>query len=837
MKFKILLLLIPFLIVPVFCTNLQNDNFSKSDDYPFILEKEFGADPFHFLPIDIDKDGKDEFFEIAERKDSSYTLRLYRDPSAFTIKEWRITEGIITNPPFTFGDNNGEIFILVPIRIKNKAYLTVCKTNVDTLINHEITSGVDSDNNGFWDGHVTPRAAVDLNGDGAKDILLIVFTPHDLHPRGVIAYDLKNSTELWNFEAGAYINNILTADINEDGLIEIILGSSAVNNGSNKKGTNDSRSYLIVLDHNGIEITKKQWDKFTNCDIAVLDIDGDKKLEIISLVTYKDFDDIKKGRLTLWEGLAENSEKETRMSLHNPRLAVGDINQDGKEELIVSNDIDNKITVLGEFFDEILESHINIFPGNIIVEDINGDGKVEIIISGNKGTIVYDNQMKPLAQSNMGMHAHIAKRGYDESDYLVLTDGIERYAFLMKPNISHYTIRYSWLLLGFVFGMIVFWLIGYLFLKSKTQKSYLKFYKEILETFPFTTFLTNHKGNVLKLTNFNDTYFKIRQDEIRGSNCLEILEDEIKEHVEKLIVKIHKKELRGNETARSELHSLNNEKILISVCPILKKNGKLEGYFIWFQDVTRQKEMERAFEWAAVSQRLSHELKNPLHTVLLTLQRLQMAYQADKAKNRHKYDEYSDSIIEEVERLRKITDGFMKFTKQKPPDFEIFSSARLIKVIEKKAAEWLPEYLEFKVDAENRLPEIYVDIEQMQQVFINVFDNAVKAMRGRGRLNFRATTEQVIDSNSENNHNEFVVFEISDTGDGIPESEIAKLFDPYMSIRQGGTGLGLTICKKILEDHNGSISIQSKMGVGTTVVISLPVFHPKWMEKTKNEKK
>lgn len=92
------------------------------------------------------------------------------------------------------------------------------------------------------------------------------------------------------------------------------------------------------------------------------------------------------------------------------------------------------------------------------------------------------------------------------------------------------------------------------------------------------------------------------------------------------------------------------------------------------------------------------------------------------------------------------------------------------------------------------------------------------------RLTLQINSAQWIEPNGTNGNNEVILFEISDTGCGVAEDKIPELFDPYISLRDGGTGLGLTICKKIVVDHNGNISIHSKKGVGTTVKIEIPVF-------------
>ena len=104
------------------------------------------------------------------------------------------------------------------------------------------------------------------------------------------------------------------------------------------------------------------------------------------------------------------------------------------------------------------------------------------------------------------------------------------------------------------------------------------------------------------------------------------------------------------------------------------------------------------------------------------------------------------------------------------------------------------------------------DPEFLRSVFNNLFINAVQAMGGEGgKLNVRISPE-----------NGFVRFDISDTGIGISEENLSKVFEPYFSTKETGTGLGLAIVHKIVELHNGSIDIESKVGDGTKFTVKLP---------------
>jgi len=108
---------------------------------------------------------------------------------------------------------------------------------------------------------------------------------------------------------------------------------------------------------------------------------------------------------------------------------------------------------------------------------------------------------------------------------------------------------------------------------------------------------------------------------------------------------------------------------------------------------------------------------------------------------------------------------------------------------------------------------VNADRSQVKQVFLNVFLNAVQAMDGGGTL----SVEDIVLENGK------TLVRVSDTGPGISEEDLDKVFDPFFTTKKGGTGLGLSICYTIVKAHGGEIELRSRLGKGTTVLVTLPV--------------
>jgi signal transduction histidine kinase len=123
-----------------------------------------------------------------------------------------------------------------------------------------------------------------------------------------------------------------------------------------------------------------------------------------------------------------------------------------------------------------------------------------------------------------------------------------------------------------------------------------------------------------------------------------------------------------------------------------------------------------------------------------------------------------------------------------------------------------PENITITVQTEEELPNVMTDPELMKRVFSNLVTNAIQAMPNGGSLSIGFT-----------HSNRNVSVSIQDTGVGIPEENLAKLFRPLFTTKAKGQGLGLPVCKRLVEAHGGTISVQSKLGAGSTFTVNLPI--------------
>lgn len=209
---------------------------------------------------------------------------------------------------------------------------------------------------------------------------------------------------------------------------------------------------------------------------------------------------------------------------------------------------------------------------------------------------------------------------------------------------------------------------------------------------------------------------------------------------------------------------------------------------------------------------VSHEIKNPLGIIHSTAEILNKRLRDQAPSSKH----LAEIIITETSRLDDIVREFLDFARPQVPHFATTTiNDPLIKVIEFMQ----PELAKKQVTLEQNLdPEIQpIDIDQnlLYRAFLNLFVNAIQAMPEGGTL---SVTSSLASEGQKKN----IVIRITDTGIGISEEKLGMIFTPFYTNKNRGTGLGLAIVKNIIEEHNGTIDVQSEIGEGATFIITLP---------------
>jgi nitrogen fixation/metabolism regulation signal transduction histidine kinase len=228
------------------------------------------------------------------------------------------------------------------------------------------------------------------------------------------------------------------------------------------------------------------------------------------------------------------------------------------------------------------------------------------------------------------------------------------------------------------------------------------------------------------------------------------------------------------------------------------------------------KRAEKAAAWKEVAQKLAHEIKNPLTPIQLSAERLKRRYHSKPEGYNQILDECTDTIIDEVERLRRLLDEFSQFARM-PAINPVLTSLNAVVNDSLRFYGEMPENIELITQYDNELPDVMIDPDQTKRAFFNIIKNAIESMPDGGRL-IVSTRNKVTTSDEK-----CIEAEFSDTGIGMSAEAIERLFTPHFSTKRGGAGLGLTIVKMIIDDQGGNINAISEEGKGTTFVIKIPI--------------
>ena len=212
-----------------------------------------------------------------------------------------------------------------------------------------------------------------------------------------------------------------------------------------------------------------------------------------------------------------------------------------------------------------------------------------------------------------------------------------------------------------------------------------------------------------------------------------------------------------------------------------------------------------------LTRELVHEIRNPLNSINLNLQILEEDLSVENPSSPSDLQQRVRRIRGEVERLDRILTDFGRYAKLPPLTFETCNLAMLIEeVLDFNEPEAQRQKVQVNREIQE-LPPVQLDQSQFKQALLNLIINGVQAMEAGGSLTVRAKP-----------FNGGIQIDVEDTGQGIEPDRLDKIFDLFISTKENGTGVGLTIVKQVIEGHGGRVNVESNPGHGTTFSILLP---------------
>ncbi|WP_323007735.1 PAS domain-containing sensor histidine kinase [Pseudorhodobacter sp.] len=267
------------------------------------------------------------------------------------------------------------------------------------------------------------------------------------------------------------------------------------------------------------------------------------------------------------------------------------------------------------------------------------------------------------------------------------------------------------------------------------------------------------------------------------------------------------------------------ESLLVRMSVRRSDTGALEGYVVAFDDVTDLVSAQRMAAWGDVARRIAHEIKNPLTPIQLSAERIKRKFGPLLGDQATDLNQYADVIIRQTNDLRRIVDEFSKFARMPEPVRREEDITRILKDAVMLQEAGHPN-VQFVTDIAEGPILMDLDATMISQALINLIKNGSEAtetyMEKNSSIGFVPEIRIALAAQADH-----VVIHIADNGVGLPPDR-ARLFEPYVTTREKGTGLGLPIVKKIIEEHGGTLALldaeqfEGNTHSGAVAEISLP---------------
>ncbi len=342
---------------------------------------------------------------------------------------------------------------------------------------------------------------------------------------------------------------------------------------------------------------------------------------------------------------------------------------------------------------------------------------------------------------------------------------------------------------------------------GKSTLANMQLYTEnVIESIPAGLLTLNGQGEIVSSNRRAEMLLSRTLQEMKGQNLEELFSPLPSGLLEEQKLLLEKNVLCHDSNG-------GNIPVELSTSPLLDHDGQHNGLVIIIRDMREIKKIEQQLE---LSRRLAslgkmaagvaHEIRNPLGTLRGFAQ-----YFGNEAGEGTDGKKYAELMISEVDRLNQTISSLLQFARAREPQrVQVYVSELFEKLESLVAVDIVAEHIFYHQKCDPAL-SLFADPDLLLQVLLNLVKNSISVTDAGGEV--RLSAQQFGDG---------VQIEVTDTGHGMTEEELERLFDPFFSTRKDGTGLGLAVSHQIVEQHHGRIEVKSTLGLGTTMKVILP---------------
>lgn len=645
----------------------------------------------------------------------------------------------------------------------------------------------------------------DIDNDGVNELFLAGLSGFSCYPRGIWVIDSKTGEEKWHYELASNFRSFLYKDLDGDGEEEIIISTQAFKNHSNIVNQMDDRhSYLLIFSKKGELLLKEEMVRgYSRLDSFAEDIDGDGAIELIMVKTtwgnqherngvslYRWI----KGRLIL---VREHQLEEA--FARKSTVICQDIDNDGRQELFILT-AEHELLLFNNMLEIIARNRSADLARICRVADLDNDGSYEAVcVSLDGSLVILDKALNcKLIDSNEDRSPskiEIYDPGFGKKKQIMVNDSAKFSSYECIHLGFWQMVYWKLILIAFLVVSGIVFVMKFIFFKNSKTVG-----KSMLDSFSAGVLVLNRKERVV--------FANKKMEELCGKVNLEKkLLGNMGKLAGQLNVEYQKYKESGLSIYQNE-YTLRDEGQHLEIQ--ISDLEEPEGYIlIKVSDKTDMVELQIKADWAETARGLSHGIRKHLNNILLATEQIAVI-------NDPKVKNLTPIVLEEISNLKYFVQSFQRFTELKTLQLQLLDTNKLIsEYLEAKLTE-LPDRIRFTSEIEHDLPWIEVDNIRFSEVVDNLINNAIEAIADKGKIIFKAYRweEGINDVN--------FCLEISDTGCGMAEDIKKNIFVPYFTTKTSGTGIGLPLVMKMMNEFGGKVEFESKQNVGTTIRLVFP---------------
>ena len=653
----------------------------------------------------------------------------------------------------------------------------------------------------------------DLHKDFSPELIFTVHAGLSMHPRGLYIFDIARKKIVSKFENNASKEKFLIYDLNGDGADEIILLGKANGNGNRNAPYTDWKNWVFILDQNlNLIVPALSFGAYPSClDMEPIEINGRRYVLISHYRAAPNYITKPFGFL-----LVDAKGHFARKIYFNDPDLVGytlALLSQGTKQYIYLNSERGALLKFNTNL-QVVKKVKRGYKGLKIqsVYDVDRDGNPDLITTNENGTQVYDRDLRLLGEIDIRGAFAIRQCGENALPEIGINSTKFFYRFKIMKNPF-----YGWIP-GIFIGLFIL-LIGLLQLGNVLLMRILTF----VSYFEFSIRKTSNAVVLIK-PNGHLLYFNVRTQTLL--NMRESLKKNMPVHVAfKEYPDIlacfnkcmqtgqpQKKDLvvnKGNLSIKGEIH----------VLPFKTKFNFIYAYLLEIRDFTTPVLTERHRAWSRTVRKMAHDIKTPLGSVMLNVERIQQKIEDTAPDVLEITRDDFQMTLAEIKRIQEMTRHFLKFTNLEESNRQDVHLNEVIRNTIKHFEAYFNNGLQVEVNLERGDYTLLADAKQLEMAFQIFVENSIDAMNGKGKI----LISSVLTQNLTRQLRDELEIEIADNGPGIPPEIRDRIFEPFFTSKKDGTGMGLAIARKIINDHGGEVEVISKKHFGAVFRIVLPV--------------